>query len=487
MAISVYTSRVTLEALGVDNYGIYNVVGGFVALFAIVSGSLTAGISRFITFELGRGNNSNIEKVFATTLVVQLSLSTILLIVAESLGLWFLNFHMNIPADRMVAANWVYQCSIITFVVSLISVPYNAAIIAHEKMSAFAYITIAEVSLKLIIAYLLFISEGERLILYAVLMLMNSLIIRMLYTVYCKRHFGECNVRPHYHKEIFKQIASFSGWNFIGATAGVLREQGVNILLNLFFGPAVNAARGITTQINTAVSGFCNNFMVAINPQLTKSFAANEFSECFALAFRSAKFAFFIMFLPSLPIILNTSMILSIWLKVVPPNTAIFVQLSLLYILIEVVSYPLVTIMLATGNIRNYQLIVGGFSMMNFPLAYLALHFGLPPASVYIVSMFCAICCFISRLIMLRKMVTLPVRRFIVKVIIPCLLVFTVSFLICVPINYLLPDNIGGMIYSIVICLIITSLSIMFLGCSINERKVILSKVAEIKDKFIRS
>lgn len=253
MVISLYTSRVILNALGVNDFGIYNVVGGVVAMFSILSGSLSAAISRFITFELGKKDEEGLKKVFSASVTIQLALSAIIVILIEAVGVWFLNEKMSIPANRMYAANWVLQFSVITFVINLISVPYNATIIAHERMSAFAYISIFEGVGKLAIAFLITLAPFDRLIFYSILMCSIAVAVRLVYGTYCKRHFVECTYHFRWDKELLKRMFGFAGWNFIGATSAILRDQGGNIILNLFFGPAVNAARGIANQVNNAM------------------------------------------------------------------------------------------------------------------------------------------------------------------------------------------------------------------------------------------
>ena len=254
MVVSLYTSRVVLNALGVEDFGIYNVVGGVVTMFTMISGSLSASISRFITFELGKGDSNSLRKTFSAAVTIQLFLSLVIVILIESIGVWFLNTKMTIPTDRLAAANWVLQFSIVTFVINLISVPYNAIIIAYERMSAFAYISIFEAIGKLAIAFLIIISPMDRLVFYAILMCVVAVSVRLMYGRYCKIHFSECTYHFHWNKELLKNMFGFAGWNFIGASAGVLRTQGINILLNIYFDPIVNAARGVAVQVNNAVS-----------------------------------------------------------------------------------------------------------------------------------------------------------------------------------------------------------------------------------------
>lgn len=318
MLVSLFTSRVVLDSLGEANYGIYNVVGGVVAMFSVLSGSLSGAISRFLTYELGKKNMNRLKLIFSTSVNIQFLMSVIVIVLCEILGVWFTNEKMNIPADRMEAANYVLQCSIITFAINVISVPYNATIIAHEKMSAFAYIGILEVTLKLLVAYLIYISPSDKLMTYATLLLLISIILRMIYGIYCSRHFEEAKYHFVLDKKIFREMSSFAGWNLFGNTAYMLNTQGVNMLINIFFGVTSNAARAIAVQVDTAVQQFVNNFMTALNPQITKSYAAGDLDYMYKLVCRGTKFSFFIMYIFIVPIVLEADTILGIWLKQVP-------------------------------------------------------------------------------------------------------------------------------------------------------------------------
>ena len=293
MFVGLFTSRVNLQSLGVDNFGIYNVVGGVVAMFSILTGALSVAISRDITFELGKGNKERLNKVFSSAVTIQIFMSIIIVIIAEIAGVWFLNNKMVIPEDRLYAANWVLQFSIVSFVLTLISVPYNACIIAHEKMSAFAYITIYEAIMKLVVAYTVFITPFDKLITYAALLLFIAFTMRLIYGVYCAKHFEECHYHFIFDKKMLKQMGGFAGWTMIGNLAYVGYSQGLNILLNVFFGPSVNAARGVAMQVNEKVSSFCTNFQMALNPQITKSYAANDLKRMHSLIFASSKYSFF--------------------------------------------------------------------------------------------------------------------------------------------------------------------------------------------------
>lgn len=480
MGVSLFTSRVILHTLGVEDYGIYSVVGGFVAMFALISNSLSSSISRFITFELGKGEESRIKDIFSTSIIIQIILALIICVLLESVGVWFLNAQMKIPVERLFAANWVLQFAIITFVFNLINVPYNALIIAHEHMGMFAFIGLFEAISKLLIAYLLYISPIDNLIFYSCLICLLSIIVRLIYQLYCRKNFFECRYSFSYKKTILKEMFGFAGWNFIGASSGVLRDQGVNILLNIFCGPLVNAARGIAMQVSAAVQQFSISFTTALNPQITKSFAIGDRDYCFKLVFQGAKLTYILMFLISLPIILEAPMILKLWLGRVPDYTVIFVQLVLIYGLSESISYTMVTLMLATGNIRNYQLLVGGCQMLNFPLSYTLLKFGALPEYTFVVSILVAIGCLFFRLIMLNRMVALPVKRFLNSVIIKVSLVSIISILPSLVIIYKMEPSLLRLAVTTIVSISSVLLFALVLGCSRNERNFIYSKAIDI-------
>lgn len=485
MAVSLYTSRVTLAALGVEDYGIYNVVGGVIAMFTILSGSLSSAISRFITFELGRGDKERLKTVFSTSVNIQVGLALIITVLAEIGGVWFLNYKMNIAPERMYAANWVLQCSILTFAVNLISIPYNAAIIAHEKMSAFAYISILDAFLKLLIVFLLYIALSDRLILYAVLLCAESIVLRLIYGIYCKRKFEECTYHFVYNKGVIKSMGAFSGWNFIGVSSAVLRDQGVNVVINIFCGAAVNAARGISTQVNSAVHGFVTNFMTAMNPQITKSYASGDRNYMFFLIFQGSRLSFYMLLFLSLPVILEANTFLKIWLNEVPKHTTLFVQLILLFGMEEAISSPLQTAMLATGNIKKYQIIVGGLQMLNFPISYFLLTLGIFPESTVIVSIVIGQCCMAARLDLLRNMIGLSVSDFLKQVYFNIVVVSAVAAIFPVFLYVIMPNGWLRFVVVITASLISSSFSILFVGCSKKERVFVKNKLIYFTNKVL--
>lgn len=480
MGVTLFTSRVILQALGVEDYGIYNVVGGFVSMFALISNSMTAAIGRFITFELGKGNRSNIGAVFSTSVIIQMTIAMIVVLLSEAIGVWFLNTQMTIPADRIYAANWVFQLSIITFAINLISVPYNATIIAHEHMGAFAYISSLDAVLKLLVAYLIFKSPIDKLIYYAALMCMLSILIRFIYTLYCRKHFQDCKLQWKLDRPLIKEIFGFAGWNFIGAGSGILRDQGVNVLLNIFCGPIVNAARGIAMQVNSAVQHFATSFTTALNPQITKSYAGGDKEYSFKLVFQGSKLAYLLLYIVSLPIIIEAPTILNLWLGEVPEYTIAFVRLVIIYGLTEGISYPLITLMLATGNIRNYQILVGGTQMLNFPLSYLLLKFGASPEYTFVVSIAVALGSLFLRLIMLKRMIELPVIRFMRSVVLKVIVVSLTSFPLPLLSALYLETSITRVLMTTSISVVSVMFSSLFLGCSQKERTFIIEKTTHI-------
>lgn len=485
MVVSLYTSRVILNALGVEDFGIYNVVGGVVAMFTVISGSLSAAISRFITYELGKGDQSKLNKIFSASVTIQLLLSLIIVVLIESVGVWFLNAKMTIPADRVTAANWVLQFSIITFVINLISVPYNAAIIAHERMSAFAYISILEAIGKLAIAFFIMWSPIDKLIYYAILMCTVAVIVRLTYGHYCKKHFTECTYHFHWDKDILKQMFGFAGWNFIGASSVVFRDQGGNIILNIFFGPTVNAARGIANQVNTAITGFVQNFMTALNPQITKSYASGDGEYMMTLIFQGARLSFYMLLLLSLPVLINTHYILVIWLKIVPEHAVSFVRLILIFAMCESISNPLITAMLATGKIRNYQIVVGGLQLLNLPLSYICLKTGFVPESILVVAIIISLACLFARLYMLRGMIGLSSILYMKNVFLNVLVVALLSAIIPYMLFCYMKETFFSFIIITLIAVLCTLVVEFYIGCNQKERFFVLNKVRNIKNKFI--
>ena len=486
MLVSLYTSRVVLQTLGVEDYGIYNVVGGVVAMFSMISNSLSSSVGRFLTFELGKGNLEGLKRVFSTSLSIHMALALVIVMFAETLGLWFLNTHMTIPVNRLYAANWVFQASVFTFVINLLGVPLGASIVAHERMSVFAYIGILDIILRLLIV--LFIAYSgfafDCLIVYALLLAGVVCIMQVIYWNYWTRSFEECKFRLSFDVGYWKEMSSFAGWNFIGCTAGLLKDQGVNILLNLFIGPIINAARGIAATVNNVLASFAGNFMMALNPQITKSYAACDYKYMFSLVERGSRFSYYILLLFALPMLFEADFVLTLWLGHYPEHTLNFVRLILIVTMCDILSNTLINLQVATGKIRNYQLAVGGMLLMNFPLSYLCLKMGFSPESTVVVALVVAVLCLLLRLLFLRKMVGLSIRRYLHKVCGNVLSVTLVAAVIPTLLFLQMPDGFVRFLLMCVLTTLCSTLTIYFIGCSRNERDFIKSRIVLVRQKF---
>ena len=479
LVVGLFTSRVVLRSLGQVDFGVYGAVAGVVTLFTLFTGSMSSAISRFITFELGREDN-RLPLVFSTGVSIQLVLSLIIIVLAEPIGLWWLNNKMVIPPDRLEAARWVLQFSILSMVIQLVSVPYNAAIIAHERMDAFAWISIVEGLGKLAVAYCLMVSSGDRLILYAALLAAVSLLTRLLYGLFCRRHFAETRYSWKLDKKLFGEMFSFAGWNFIGTGAGVLRDQGGNQLLNIFFGPVTNGAWLLASQVNGTVQKFVTSFTTAINPQITKSYASGDKEYMMRLVFKGSRTGVYLLLLVICPILFNTEFLVNLWLGAdsVPPDTVLFIRLILLFLLVESVSYTMITAMLATGNIRNYQLLVGGLLLLNVPVSYVLLKLGAPACSIYWVAIVIAFLCLAARLYMLRGMIGLPVGKFLREVFPNELIVSALAFALPWWLTTVIPIGTWpGFLAHAFLCLLWTALVVFFVGFRRNERQSWLQRI----------
>lgn len=489
MIVSLYTSRVILRALGVEDFGIYSVVGGLVAMFSLISGSLTAAIQRYLSYELGTGDPTRLHRAFFSSVVIQLAIGTTIVILGETVGLWALNKFLTIPPDRLYAANWVFQASLFGFLLSLMSVPYSASLIARERMGTFAYIGILETILRL--AIVLFIAYSglhfDRLIVYAILGMVQTLTIQMIYMTYCGRNLPECRLRgARFEPRYIREMGSFAGWNFIGSASALLRDQGGNILLNIFFGPALNATRGIASSVSTAVSAFATNFTAAMNPQITKSYAAGNSDYMMILLFRGSRMAYFLVLILALPIVLHTTAILGLWLGSLPPYAPIFVRLIIVFCMLEVISQPLITAQLATGNIRNYQFVVGGIQMLNLPLAYVLLDVGQSPASIFVVAILLGVLCLTARLLFLRGMIGLPVGNYVRRVLWPITVVTAVAALPAWTVSRFVDHSRLMLALSVAFTLSASSLSIYFIGLTKGERLYIKEILLKFRKLLIR-
>ena len=373
VGISFYSTRLILANLGVSDYGVYNVIGGFVSMFYMVTATMTQAVSRFLTFELGRNDPKKLQQTFSTSLNILLLLALLVVLLSETIGLWFVNAKLNIEPDRMTAANWIYQFSLLSFVLEMISVPYSASVISHEKMGTFAFVTITKVFLTFGIALSLAASPIDKLVFYGILVLAVSVSIQLMYWIYCKKNFPECQYSTHIDKVLFKDMFGFAGWNFLTTCTSMLSSQGVGIMLNMHFGTAINAARGVASQINGTVGAFSRNFTTALNPQITKSYAAGDIAYTTKLVCRGAKFSYLLFLFIALPCMFEVDFFLSKWLTEMPPYAGIFVQLTFLNTLVEILLNSNETLNRASGKIRKFQIIISVAQLLILIVSYIVL------------------------------------------------------------------------------------------------------------------
>lgn len=484
MIISFFTARITLEALGVVDYGINNVVGGLVSMFSLISSSLSSSVGRFITFGLGKGDKKELNTIFSTSVNIHIILAIIVVIAIETIGIWFLNNKMVIPADRLTAAHWVLQCSTLMFTIGLLSVPYNAAIIAHERMDVYAYFTLFDAFSRLAIIFAIKYYGGDKLILLSIISLIPSLIKQFYYWYFSKRNFEECTYHAVWDKRVFKEMFGFAGWNFIGCTAGLTKDQGVNIAINMFTGPAINAARGIAMQINGIISQFIGNFMVAINPQITKECAAGNLQRMHSLIFKSTRFSYYLFLFLSIPILLEIETILYIWLGQIPAHTVLFTRLVIILSLAEIISNALITAQNATGKIKNYQLVVGGILLMNFPISYILLKIGYIPEITVIVAIIISQVCLIARLSFLRHSVKLDIASFFKKVYCNVIMVSIAAAILPYICHLFIEGRLARLITVGIVSIITSGVAIYFIGCNKEERILTKRFIKKIKKRI---
>ena len=477
MFISFYTSRVILNVLGVEDFGLYNIVGGIVVLFSILNGALSSSTQRFLNYGIGKGNIEDVTLIFKNSLSLHIILILVILILSESIGLWYLNNLLTVPEGRLIAANYVYQFSILTFVLNVLRVPFNASIIAYEKMNFYAYISIIEAIMKLLIVFLLSVSYFDKLILYAFLIMLVAFVMNLSYVIYCLNKFPSVKLGLSWNKDKIRNITSFSGWNLFGSIAVVSSQQGINLILNYFCGVVVNAAVGVASQVTGAMYGFISNFQVAFNPQIIKLYAQNKLSDFYNLIFRASKFSFILFWLIGLPVLLNTSFILDIWLDKVPEYAVDFTKAIIIYLLIDALNGPLWTAVNATGKIKYYQILMSVVLIMNIPVGYFMLYCGFKPVSIIFSRIFFNLLAMLVRLIYLKNQLLFPLKMYLKSVLLPLLVMAVLSYFFSyfyISINQNLYVNfIIKCMLSIVSVLLISFLLVL----TVNEKKRILSVV----------
>lgn len=482
LLVSLYTSRVVLDVLGIQDYGIYNVVGGFVVMFSFLNNAMAVSSQRFLTYELGRGNKNKFSMLFSTSLNIHILIALLILFFAETLGLWFVLNKLVIPADRIDAALWVFQLSILSLMFTVTQVPYNATIMAHERMNVFAYISLFDVILKLIIVYLLSILGGDKLKSYSILFCSVTLVTSLLYRGYCNHSFKTCRFHLKTDWQQMKRMLSFSSWNLFSATAMMGQGQGINILLNVFFGPTLNAARSIAFQVNSAMMNFVSGFQSAANPQITKYYAQNNKNEMFKLLYKSSRYSYFLLFLCAFPLLLEIDFVLGLWLKEIPYYTNIFCQLVLINSLIDCFAVPLAVSIQATGHIKAYQFTVSLIILLTLPVSYMFLKSGYSPLWVFYVNIFISLLSLLLRLVMLKRKLDFSIKSYFVEVLQPCFIISMMSVPFLFPLSLTKCHPLLVMFLSVIYMLIV----IWSLGLVKGERFYICDKILRssvFKDK----
>ncbi|MGS2764947.1 MATE family efflux transporter [Sinomicrobium sp. M5D2P9] len=474
--LTLYTSRVVLEQLGVEDFGIYSIVGGIVTMLSFFNSSMSVATQRYMAFDIGRNDFKRLNKTFNSSLFIYIFIGLLIVILLETVGLWYINNRLVFPEEKTFSVNVVYQFSILTFLVNLTQLPYNALILAREKMQVYTYVTILDTILKLAILYLLFLGENK-LILYSILVFVVTVIVQLVYHIYCHKRFEETKINFTRDKEYLKELLSFSGWNLFGNIAAVARNQGINLVLNIFFGVMLNAAYAIAIQVQNAVGSFVANFQKAMNPQIIKSYANGQNNEALKLMSAGVKYSFFLMILFAAPLLIHTEYVLNLWLTELPEHSVVFVRLVIAFSMVESISGPLMTMVQATGKIKWYQIVIGGLIFLNLPISYFLMKVNNRPETFYYVMISIGIICLIIRVLFLKKMIGLKISEFILKTIIPIIMV---SFLI-LSLWYLLESKISiinrldTLVFNVIIEILICVFVILTIGLNINEKRMLLT------------
>ncbi|MBO5124423.1 MAG: hypothetical protein J6C11_04760 [Spirochaetaceae bacterium] len=478
MVVSLYTVRVVLNTLGAEDYGIYNVVAGVVTMFSFLSGSLASSFQRYLTVDLTTGDHARLRETFTLGLGIFLLLGMILLVVFESVGLWFVTHRLVIPRERLFAAVCVYQASIISFVVLLALAPYQAMLLAMENMSVYAYVSVIEVLLKLAIVFILKAISADKLAVYGFLLLLVPVVNIMLYVGYSLKKYPQIKGLPRWKWSRQKELVSYTSWNLIGSMVPAIRNQGINILVNMFFAPVVNAARGIAYQVGNALMSFSSNFSVALRPQIIQQYTVGNKDESFRFVYRGCKVCYFLLWILSLPLLGNLSQVLSLWLRAVPVDTEILTRLVIMDALVECLAYPLIALMHSHGRLKEYQITVGTIQLLNLPISFFLLRAGYPVQSTMFVAIILSIIAILGRLILLNRLTGLPILRFFKEVLFPVVLVTVTSYIFSIVISKGL--NGTGFVLLLVRCGVIFMVvlgCIFLLGLNSIERKTIMSKL----------
>ena len=477
MMVGLFTSRVILAKLGVEDYGIYNLVGGVVAMFGVLSSSLVAAISRYVTFELGRGDSKRLGEVFSSSLIVLAVFGFVLLVIIEVVGIWFLNMKLNIPQDRMAAANFVLQCAVVSFVANLVLTPFSALVVAHERMGIYAYLSLSDVVLKLLILYALQFFPYDHLEVYAFLLMFAGFITPLVNIIYCCKQFPESHFKFFFDKSLFKEMGAYSWWSLFGNLSWMANTQGVSILINIFFGVTLNAARGIAGQVDAAIQTFVSNFMMALNPQITKSYASGDLEYMHKLIYLGSRISFYMVLLFAIPICMEAHEILHLWLNTVPKYTEIFVQLTMLTSMVLVLCNPLTTAQAATGKLKSYSIAMSFLTLSNFPLTYIAFQLGMPPYVTYLLFFFTYFLLIFVKIWFVKDLISITFGDYISNVFFLILkVVFTAGFMPLF-IRLIFPAGMFRFLLISIVSILSTTIFSYIFGLKDDEKKQVLSLI----------
>lgn len=473
LLINLYASRLILDALGVEDYGIHNIIAGIVTMLSFLTTTMSSTTQRFLTFEMPKNDSEALRKVFSTSINIHFLIAGFTLVIGETIGLWFLNHEMSIPYNRLYAANWIFQLTLVSTVISICSTPYNASVVAHERMDIFAYISILEIILKFIAVVLLFIIDGDRLILYSLFLLFTVLIIRLTYGIYCRNNFPETKYKFLLDRELSKKILSFASWNFFEVVSFIGSTQGLNLLLNVFFGPVYNAAYGISQQVQNALSSLYGSFQRSVAPQITKSYAIGDFRYMKKLTLASSKYSFLLIFLIAFPVYLEVDTVLNLWLSNFPTITREFVRFALGIELVIVLLQPLLTAISATGDIKKFHIISNSFLILVLPAAYLALRLGAPPESVFFIRLLLLLIVLFVRVIILGLKIDFSFLEYLKVVLCPIMIIAALALVIPAIILILMDASTTRLALVFSTTFIITLTSVYYVDLKNEQRKEI--------------
>ncbi|MDR0207250.1 MAG: oligosaccharide flippase family protein [Bacteroidales bacterium] len=487
MLITLYITRVLLNVLGKSDYGTYEVVGTIVAMFTFLGSTMATAAQRFFAVELGIENYAKLKQLFSVNVLVFIGLAIVILILAETVGLWYLNNIMNIPADRIIATAWVYQFSVFSAVTGIVTIPYVAIITAREHMKAYAYLSILEVLFKLAIVFALLYFSLDKLILYALLAFLVQILISATYIVYSTVKFPECKLKYYWNKTMFKDVLNFAGWNVIGSLSMTFRSKGIDLLLNSFFDVLVNAARGLAYRVYNALILFITNFFTAIRPQIIKSYSADNddsSGELMKLVFQSSKFCYYLILILSIPVLIETSSILNIWLNNnVPEYTVVFTRLIIIVAIIESLANPLVASINATGIIKKYQIVTSTIILMILPVSYLFLKFGFPPQVTMYISIVASVLAQICRVYYMNKLLKMNTSQYIKQVILPISAVTVPAFVLPAIFYISFDESFMRLVGVCTVTVISSGFSIFYVGLTKSERKGLVNIILRIVNK----